>query len=90
MSPEHFFRLLSIALLGLIGLVAMPNEHVEPVRVEAVQATTIHDDVQAAMEVNQINSDRLKPYIIEEDSVALQADLDDLEVQLMASTHQPR
>jgi hypothetical protein len=64
MGTENFFRLLSIALLGLIGL----------------------DDIRAALEVNQINAGRFRPYMIEEDSVEV-SDLDMLELELMAQTH---
>ncbi|MES2965235.1 MAG: hypothetical protein V4760_15220, partial [Bdellovibrionota bacterium] len=81
MATEHFFRLLGIALLGLIGFVAMPEHHAEPVQVETVQVSQIDFDVQAALEVNQINSGRLKPYMIEEDSIAV-SDLDQLEVEM--------
>lgn len=88
MGTENFFRLLSIALLGLIGFVAMPERYAEPVQVEAVQAFDRQDfgiggDVQAALEVNQINSGNLKPYLIDEDPITV-SDLDLLELDLMA------
>lgn len=86
MGTEHFFRLLGIALLGLIGLAAMPDTHAEPVQVEAIQPSDINADIQAALEVNQINSGHLKPYMIEEDSIQV-SELDQLEVEMMASTH---
>lgn len=83
MGSENFFRLLSVALLGLIGLVALPDRHAEPVHGEAVQVVGIEEELRAALEVNQINAGNLKPFIIEEDSV-LQAELDLLELDLVA------
>ncbi|MEK7357515.1 MAG: hypothetical protein AAB250_13770 [Bdellovibrionota bacterium] len=85
MGTEHFFRFLSIALLGLIGLAAMPDRHAEPVQIEAVEALQSESDIQAALEANELNSGRYKPYMIEEDSVAV-SDLDMLELDLMEPT----
>jgi hypothetical protein len=86
MGTENFFRLLSIALLGLIGLVAVPNREAEPVQAQAIEISSPEDDIRAALEVNQINAGRFRPYMIEEDSVEV-SDLDMLELELMAQTH---
>ena len=88
MSQERFFRLLSIALLGLMGLAFLPetrpetrpDSKTEPVAVETVNTSKADVEVQASLEVNEINAGRFKPYMLGEDSVEVS------ELDLMPST----
>ena len=86
MGQEKFFRLLSIAILGLMALAFMPEPKAEPVVVESVKQIPQSPEIeaQAVLEVNEINADRFRPFIAGEsgDSGVVVSDLD-----LMPSTH---
>jgi hypothetical protein len=70
MSNERFFRMLSVAILGLCALVAVPDSNATDAQVAATAETTnaLPIEITVVREVEDINAGRFNPAAIGDES----------------------